>query len=447
MMMRKFASVAPRSARMMSVADRTRDMKFNVSTPVVSRGLSSLRNVDRSRDTVAGRGEPVPGPLAHGGELKRLMVQPEDVPQHNRSMELNDRQICALELIMNGTLSPLEGFMTEKEYDSVVQTHRLPMGTLFGMPTVLDTNDTSVQVGDCIELTSSQYGGRLAVMLVESKWSPNTELEGRLVYGTESTAHPAVKTIMTERGQYCIGGSVFGLQLPRRGWVECKTPVQVRQKFHGQGNKNLVAFTCQDSIHRAHAQMIFDAARNYDTEVLVHPVIGPASNDEIPAHVRVRTYEAIKSRLSSAGGHMEYLPYSMMHGGPREALQQMLMRKNYGCTHMILGRDHAGCKVDGEDVYSPHESQEFIASVEEELGVRAVELEEVVYAADMEQYVPAEQATLQGLKVANISSTEFRRRVKAGELVPSWFAFDEVVQILRAESAADNTFITNARWW
>jgi len=429
---------APRAARTMTSSIRRSATSFNVSAPAVARSMSTTLNTNVSggaQSQTAGR---VPGPVAHGGELKQMLAQPSDIPPHNRTMELNERQVCDLELIVNGGFSPLEGFMTESEYNSVVETHRLPTGTLFGMPTVLDTNDEAVQVGDYVELRSNQFGGRLAVMLVESKWSPNKANEGLKVYGTDSTAHPAVDNIVNERGRFYLGGRIFGVDLASRGWVDCKTPLQIREKLHGQGDKNVVAFQCRNPIHRVHAQMIMNVAREHSAEVLVHPVIGPTKSDDIPATVRVRTYEAIKGRLGEVGAHMEYLPYNMMVGGPREALQHMLVRKNYGCTHMIVGRDHAGCKVNGEDAYGPYDAQEFIAGIEEELGVTAVEFQELVYIAAQEQYVPAPLAKEQGLEVAKISGTEFRRRLRAGEPIPSWFAFDEVVDILRAETAVEN---------
>lgn len=375
----------------------------------------------------------VMGPAAHGGVLSNLMAT-EPLPEANHKMQLSERQVCDLELLLNGGFSPLQGFMTESEYISVVEEHRTDSGALFGMPVVLDTNDEAVQVGDYVMLSHKDMGGDLAVLLVESKYEPDKTHEAIKVYGTEDKRHPAVNQIFNDRGRYYLGGRVFGVQMPQRDWVHCLTPREVRNKLHADGPCNVVAFQCRNPIHRVHASMIMNVAREHDANVIVHPVVGPTKDDDIPARTRMLTYEAVRPRLEESGCMLEYLPYNMMVGGPREALQHMLVRKNYGCTHMIVGRDHAGCKIGDSDVYGAYDAQEFINDVHVELGMTPVQFQELVWVPEHSRYVPGAEAKAAGYKVAKISGTELRRRLRAQEPIPEWYAFPEVVSILREHS-------------
>lgn len=386
---------------------------------------------------------PVPASSAgliapHGGVLVNLMVaagQREPIKLGiSRSVECSDRNACDVELLVVGGFSPLRGFMHQEDYDAVVATHRTTSGLLFGLPIVFDTDDGSIGVGDRLLLT--YRGQELAVLTVESRWEPDKAREAQGCYGTTSLEHPAVKMIASERGRYYLGGAIQGLDLPRRVFP-CKTPAEVRSTLpEGQ---SVVAFQCRNPIHRAHYELFTRAldAANVSEQgvVLVHPTCGPTQDDDIAGEVRFETYERLAAELDNPRIRWAYLPYSMHMAGPREALQHMIIRKNYGCTHFIIGRDMAGCKssLSGEDFYGPYQAQDFARDNAAELGMETVPSLNLVYTEE-EGYVTAEHAQARGLHIRKLSGTQFRQMLRGGEEIPEWFAFRSVVAVLRSSA-------------
>ena len=374
----------------------------------------------------------------HGGVLVNLMVaagQREPIKLGiSRSVECSDRNACDVELLVVGGFSPLRGFMHQEDYDAVVATHRTTSGLLFGLPIVFDTDDGSIGVGDRLLLT--YRGQELAVLTVESRWEPDKAREAQGCYGTTSLEHPAVKMIASERGRYYLGGAIQGLDLPRRVFP-CKTPSEVRATLpEGQ---SVVAFQCRNPIHRAHYELFTRAldAANVSEQgvVLVHPTCGPTQDDDIAGEVRFETYERLAAELDNPRIRWAYLPYSMHMAGPREALQHMIIRKNYGCTHFIIGRDMAGCKssLSGEDFYGPYQAQDFARDNAAELGMETVPSLNLVYTEE-EGYVTAEHAQARGLHIRKLSGTQFRQMLRGGEEIPEWFAFRSVVAVLRSSA-------------
>jgi len=372
----------------------------------------------------------------HGGTLVDLMV-PADQRDGvraavDRVVECSDRNACDVELLVVGGFSPLRGFMHQADYESVVASHRTSSGLLFGLPIVFDTADASIAVGERLLLT--YRGQELAVLTVESRWEPDKVLEARGCYGTTSLEHPAVRMIATERGRYYLGGRVQGLELPRRVFP-CRTPAEVRSTLP-QG-EDVVAFQCRNPIHRAHYELFTRAlgATNVSRGgvVLVHPTCGPTQDDDIAGEVRFQTYERLAAEVNNPRIRWAYLPYSMHMAGPREALQHMIIRRNYGCTHFIIGRDMAGCKssLSAEDFYGPYEAQDFAREQAPELGMQTVPSLNLVYTEE-EGYVTAEHAEARGLHVRKLSGTQFRAMLRGGEEIPEWFAFRSVVEVLRA---------------
>jgi sulfate adenylyltransferase len=383
----------------------------------------------------------------HGGKLVNLML-PEGQRQAaidscNKTIELSDRNACDVELLVVGGFSPLEGFMNQADYNSVVDSHRLANGLLFGLPVVLDTERDDITLGDRVLLTYN--GENLAVFTVESKWKPNKPLEAKNCYGTTSIEHPAVQMITMERGKYYMGGKIEGLQLPTRVFP-CATPEEVRSTLP-QG-VDVLAFQCRNPIHRAHYELFIRAldAPNVSGEAvcLVHPTCGPTQDDDIPGIVRYRTYEVLKEEANNPRLRWAYLPYSMHMAGPREAIQHMIIRKNYGCTHFIIGRDMAGSKscLSGEDFYGAYDAQEFATANAPELGMQTVPSLNITYTEE-QGYVTADVAEREGLHKLNLSGTKFRKMLRAGEDIPEWFAFKSVVKVLRdaiaEESSASDT--------
>jgi len=372
----------------------------------------------------------------HGGSLVDLMVaadQRETVRTGvDRVVSCSDRNACDVELLVVGGFSPLRGFMHQEDYEAVVAHHRTSSGLLFGLPIVFDTDDASIAVGDRLLLT--YQGQDLAVLTVESRWEPDKVKEAKGCYGTTSLEHPAVRMIATERGRFYLGGQVQGLELPRRVFP-CRTPAEVRATL--PSGEDVVAFQCRNPIHRAHYELFTRAldANNVSKGgvVLVHPTCGPTQDDDIAGEVRFQTYERLASELNNPRIRWAYLPYSMHMAGPREALQHMIIRKNYGCTHFIIGRDMAGCKssLSGDDFYSPYEAQDFARDNAPELGMETVPSLNLVYTEE-EGYVTAEHAEARGLHVRKLSGTQFRVMLRGGEEIPEWFAFRSVVEVLRA---------------
>jgi sulfate adenylyltransferase len=281
----------------------------------------------------------------HGGKNTSSIVQSKDEKERlarscNVVVDLNERQSCDVELVMNGGFSPLDGFMDRETYESVVQKHRLPKSNLlFGLPVVLDTVHPEVKPGKKVLL---RYEGKdMAVLEVSDRFTPNKPVEALKCYKTTSIEHPGVRMISMERAADYVGGKVTGLNVPKRPFP-CQTPDEVREML--PKNVDVVAFQCRNPIHRAHYELFIRSLdhENVDKKggavVLVHPTMGPTQEDDISGLVRYKTYEVLKAEMNNPKVKWAFLPYSMHMAGPREALQHMLLRKNFGCTHFIIGR-------------------------------------------------------------------------------------------------------------
>jgi len=382
--------------------------------------------------------------VPHGGTLIDLFAPEAEkaalAASATKTIDITERQSCDVQLLCNGGLSPLTGFLNEDSYNQVVEEMKLPDGNILGLPIVMDTDDDSIAAGDKVLL---QFQGTpMALMTVESKFFPDKALECIKCYGTATIEHPGVRMVAMERGKFYIGGPLEGLGTPTREFP-CATPKEVREML--PGDVDIVAFQCRNPVHRAHYELFTRAldAPNVgeDAMVLVHPTCGPTQEDDIPGVVRHKTYEVLieETKETAAGKRTKwaYLPYSMHMAGPREAIQHMMIRKNFGCTHFIIGRDMAGSKssVDGEDFYGAFEAQDFAKANAEELGVTPVPSLNLVCTGDETdfEYITADEAKEKGLDVKKLSGTKFRQMLRAGEDIPEWFAFKSVVEVLRAE--------------
>ena len=372
----------------------------------------------------------------YGGKLVDLMVAPDQQEavkaSANHVLECSDRNACDVELLVGGGFSPERGFMHQGDYDAVVAGHRTLSGYLFGLPIVMDTDREDVAIGDRVLL--SYKGQDLAVLQVEDKWEPDKVVEAKGCYGTTSLEHPAVRMIATERKRFYLGGTLQGLELPKRIFP-CKSPAQVRAEL--PAGEDVVAFQCRNPIHRAHYELFTRALHasnvSENAVVLVHPTCGPTQQDDIPGGVRFQTYERLAAEVDNPRIRWAYLPYAMHMAGPREALQHMIIRRNYGCTHFIIGRDMAGCKssLSGDDFYGPYDAQNFAQECAVELAMETVPSLNLVFTEE-EGYVTAEHAEARGLHVKKLSGTQFRKMLRSGEEIPEWFAFRSVVEVLRA---------------
>ncbi len=385
------------------------------------------------------------GITPHGGTLKLLIAEDESSGRelaekvvHLPRLNLTDRQLYDLEMLLVGGFSPLEGFLTEREYESVTERMRLPDGTLWPMPITLDVpEDATYKPGDEVVLCD-KYGNPAAVLAISSVYRPDKTREARQVFGTEDLLHPGVWHLMKEAGPVYVGGIVRGVALTdRHDFRELRhTPAELRAWFRENGWERIVAFQTRNPIHRAHFEIMRRAAEAHGANILIHPVVGLTKEGDIDYITRVRTYKQIRENYLAERAKLALLPLAMRMAGPREALWHAIIRKNYGATHFIVGRDHAGPGKDsaGRPFYEPYAAQELAKRYESELGIAIVPMQEMAYVAELGEYVPADELQPQHT-VKNISGTEFRRMLSEDLPVPEWFSFPEVIEELRRGAA------------
>ena len=352
------------------------------------------------------------------------------------SWDLSPRQICDLELLMNGGFNPLKGFMPEADYDGVVENMRLTDGSLWPIPVTLDVSGKfaeTLKVGQDIALRDLE-GVILAIMTVTDRWTPDKAREAEQVFGADDSAHPAVNYLHNTAGKVYLGGPVTGIQAPVHYDFKARrdTPNELRAYFRKVGWRKVVAFQTRNPLHRAHQELTFRAAREAQANLLIHPVVGMTKPGDVDHFTRVRCYEAVLDKYPAATTSMSLLNLAMRMAGPREAVWHGLIRKNHGCTHFIVGRDHAGPGKNskGEDFYGPYDAQELFKQHEAEMGIEMVDFKHMVYVQEKAQYFPANEVP-EGDTVLDISGTELRRRLREGLEIPEWFSFPAVVQELR----------------
>ncbi|MBD3677226.1 MAG: bifunctional sulfate adenylyltransferase/adenylylsulfate kinase [Rhodobacteraceae bacterium] len=357
------------------------------------------------------------------------------------SWDLTPRQICDLELLMNGGFNPLKGFLSEADYDSVVEKMRLADGTLWPMPITLDISEdfaAKIEVGQDIALRD-QEGVILAMMSVTDKWVPNKAREAEKVFGADDIAHPAVNYLHHKAGKVYLGGPITGIQQPVHYDFKARrdTPNELRAYFRKLGWRRVVAFQTRNPLHRAHQELTFRAAKEVEANLLIHPVVGMTKPGDIDHFTRVRCYEAVLDQYPASTTSMSLLNLAMRMAGPREAVWHGLIRKNHGCTHFIVGRDHAGPGKNsaGEDFYGPYDAQDLFKQFQDEIGIEMVPFKHMVYVQEKAQYFPADEVP-EGATVLNISGTELRRRLQEGLEIPEWFSFPDVVAELRRTKPA-----------
>ena len=382
---------------------------------------------------------PIPELFVSAEEAATLKVAAGDMP----SWDLTARQVCDLELLMNGGFNPLKGFLSEADYNGVVENMRLADGTLWPMPITLDVSEKfaeGVAPGTQIALRDAE-GVILAVMTVSDKWVPNKKNEAEKVfgYGADDLAHPAINYLHNVAGPVYLGGPIKGLQAPVHYDFKARrdSPNELRAYFRKLGWEKIVAFQTRNPLHRAHQELTFRAAKEAQANLLIHPVVGMTKPGDVDHFTRVRCYEAVLDKYPQSTTTMSLLNLAMRMAGPREAVWHGLIRKNHGVTHFIVGRDHAGPgkNSNGKDFYGPYDAQELFQKHEEEIGVKMVDFKHMVYVQERDQYYPANEVP-EGCTVLDISGTELRRRLREGLDIPAWFSFPEVVAQLRKTSPA-----------
>jgi sulfate adenylyltransferase len=378
----------------------------------------------------------------HGGVLKNLYLDEAGVKAEKAgardlpSWDMNMRQLCDIEMLLNGAFSPLEGFLGEADYRRVLSDMRLTNGVLWPMPITLDVTEQfaeKVKVGDTIALRDGE-GVLTATMEISSVYRPDFDVEAKAVFGTTDSKHPAVSYLKTRSNPVYLGGKLRGVEAP--GHYDFKhlrdTPKELRDRFQKLGWRRIVAFQTRNPMHRAHQELTFRAAKDVEANLLIQPVVGMTKPGDVDHFTRVRCYEHLLKAYPEQTTALSLLPLAMRMGGPREALWHAIIRKNYGCTHFIVGRDHAGPGNDsnGKPFYGPYDAQELMKQHEKELDIVMVPFKNMVYVEDKAQYFPEDEVE-KGARTLDISGTELRRRLQEGADIPEWFSFPSVVAELR----------------
>ncbi|CAO1622843.1 unnamed protein product [Sympodiomycopsis kandeliae] len=382
----------------------------------------------------------------HGGVLKDLLVR--DAPIAAQLLQeavslpditLTERQLCDLELIQNGGFSPLEGFLGQADYRSVCKDMRLTSGALWPMPITLDVSKDQAEqlklaAGARVALRDPRDDKPLAILTVSDVYPVEKAFEAEHVFGANDPAHPAVAYLNNNVKDLYVGGSIQAIAKPQYyDYVALRyTPAELRQHFNKVAWRKVVAFQTRNPMHRAHRELTVRAARQRQANVLIHPVVGMTKPGDVDHYTRVRVYASLMPRYPNGMAHLALLPLAMRMAGPKEAVWHAIIRKNFGVTHFIVGRDHAGPgkNSQGKDFYGPYDAQELVTKYTAELGIEMVPFQMMTYIPADDEYQPVDEVQ-PGTQTMDISGTELRRRLKTGAPIPDWFSYESVVKTLR----------------
>jgi len=378
----------------------------------------------------------------HGGRLVNLMAgesrraEVAEIALRSPSLRLTARQLCVLELLLCGGFSPLTGFLNRADYEHVVRNLRLASGELWPIPVMLEVSAADVaRIADHEHVVLRDITGlTLAVMKRGDLWKPDKAKEAAGVFGTVSTAHPAVDYLMNKAGGYYLGGTLEGVSLPRQ--YDFKrirhTPQQLRAAFRKRGWHRVVAFQTRNPMHRAHKELTDRAAEAIGGQLLIHPAVGMTKPGDIDHFTRVRSYKRLLRHYPENAAMLSLLPLAMRLGGPREALWHAIIRKNYGCTHLIVGRDHAGpgMAVGNKPLYGPYDAQALVDRYSRELDIEMVPFKLMVYVPGEKAYRSQDELP-QGTTTLSLSGTALRRMLVDGDRIPDWFSYADVIDELR----------------
>ncbi len=379
---------------------------------------------------------PIGGINPHGGELvQRVLTGEERAEALERALTLKGLQVQSLmnlsdlELLATGALSPLTGFMVREDYDRVVQEMRLYGGLIWSIPVTLAvTEDEAESISEGEDIALWQQETPLAIMTVAEKYQRDPAKEAREVYRTEDEAHPGVARLH-RHGNTLLGGEIWLLDWPQpREFPEFRhTPAQTRRMFARRGWRRIVGFQTRNPIHRAH-EYIQKTALEITDGLFLHPLVGETKADDIPADVRMRSYEAILRDYYPADRVLlGVFPAAMRYAGPREAIFHALARKNYGCTHFIVGRDHAGVG----SYYGTYDAQRIFEEFDlQEIGITPLFFDYTFYCRKCGAVVSAKTCPHSKDDWVYLSGTQVRQMLERGEMLPEEFTRPEVSKIL-----------------
>lgn len=378
----------------------------------------------------------------HGGRLINLVVDEnrskilKDMSLKLPDMTLNERQLCDLELLACGAFSPLNGFMVRSDYESVLDRMRLQNNILWPLPICLDVSESFVRnlkAGQSMALRDPE-GFLLAVLHIADIWPLDRKKESDRIYATRDCSHPGVDYLFAKTGAYCVGGSLEVLSLPLHFDFKKlrRTPREIRSSFQKLKWKRMVGFQTRNPIHRPQFELTVQAMRQVKASLLLLPVTGMPKPGDFNHYTRVRCYRAVTCHYPPDAYILNLLPLSMRLAGPRSALLDVIIAKNFGCSHFIVGYDHASPGLDrhGKPFYDPTEAHRVTMACSSEIGITILPFEEMVYLPFEDEYrfkndVPA------GTQTISLSGSEIRNRFYTGRRIPEWATFPEVVTELQ----------------
>lgn len=366
---------------------------------------------------------------ARAEELKRASL---DLP----SVTLTQRQLCDLELLMCGAFTPLTGFMGRDSYDGVLEDSRLPDGSVWPIPVTLDITEKlaeSFAVGDRLALRDGE-GFMLAVLTVNDMWTPDRDREAECIYATSDGSHPGVAYLKEQVQQVYVGGKVEGIELPTHYDYEDlrHTPEDLRRLFQRHGWRQVVGFHTARPMHRLAREVTLAAAKQSEAHILLHPVVGIGRPRDLSRFARVKCYQALRKYYPHGLTALSLLPLATRMAGPREAVWHAIIRRNYGCTHFIVGPDHGSPPDEGHGrFYPPYAAQALVAQWEPQIGIRIVPFKRLAYSPGRARFVDADEARDGNEVTEELSDEVLARRLSHGEDIPAWFTYPEVLNALR----------------
>ena len=357
--------------------------------------------------------------------------------KNNIYWKLNDRQLCDLELILSGAFNPLKSFLSRENYESVIENSRLSNGKLWPLPITLDVDSEfleKIEEGSKITLIDKE-GFSLASLIISDIWQPDLKNEAMMVYRTTDIKHPGVNYLFNVGNKNYVSGSLEKISLPRHyDFLNLRHyPKDLKSLFKARSWDKIIAFQTRNPMHKAHYELTKKAMSEIGANLLIHPVVGMSKPGDIDHYTRTRCYQHILDEYPKDSVLISLLPLAMRMGGPREAVLHAIIRKNYGCTHLIVGRDHAGPGIDsnGNAFYGPYEAQNLLSELQDEIGIEMIPFKFMVFVPERKKYLPKDDVK-EGENYETLSGTELRQLLDQGRDIPDWFTFKAVSEELRA---------------
>ena len=378
----------------------------------------------------------------HGKTLVSFHLSADELSEYSElsnktaSLTLSLKQQCDFEMISNGAFSPLSTFNNQKDYEEILLNNKLSNGLVWPIPIVLDVPDQflkSLDKNEYISLRNTE-GFLLAILKVKEFWAPNKKEEANLVFKSNDPNHPGVDYLFNHTNNNYISGELVPIQ--ENKYFDFthlrKSPQEVRDFFRLNNWKDVIAFQTRNPMHRAHYELTKLAMDEHNSKLLIHPVVGISKPGDIDHFTRVKCYQHIIKYYPENSVELSLINLAMRMAGPKEALWHAIIRKNYGCNRIIIGRDHAGPGVnaEGKPYYQPYDAQELIAQYQEELEIKMVPFKEMVFAKNKKTYLPLDKIE-QDDPIEKLSGTQFKELLQQRTEIPTWYSFPEVIHELR----------------